>query len=139
MPHNCKALVICCIDFRFQSALRDFLISTNLKDQYDLVCLGGVTKGLVEGDKAGSEIILKQIGISKKLHSISELYLIHHMDCGAYGGHAAFENIKAERDKQLTDLISAKKIIAKEYLDLVINKVLARIDDKNNIDFEIIS
>jgi len=127
------------MDFRFQSALRDFLVSLGLKDNYDLVCLGGVTKDLVDNDKAGTEVLLKQITTSRKLHNIKEVYIIHHMDCGGYGGHSAFNNIEEERARQLADLETARKVIAEKFFNLEIKRVLARIGDKSNIDFEMIS
>jgi len=115
------------------------LISTDLKDKYDLVSLAGVTKDLVENDPASSEIILKQIEISQRLHGTQEVILIHHMDCGAYGGHQAFENLPAEHDKQVQGLALAKKIINEKFPKLEVKKILARIQEKNGenqIDFE---
>jgi len=130
------------MDFRFHSDIRDFLVSLGLKDEYDLVSLAGVTKGLAEDDALSKELILKQIEISKKLHSISEVYLIHHMDCGAYGGHQAFDSLEEEKSKQLTDLSTAKKIINEKFPAMEVKKILARVesrDEKNEIDFELIN
>ena len=142
MSHHCQALVIHCMDFRFHSAIRDFLVSMRLKDQYDLVSLAGAAKGLLENDRAGSEVILKQIDISQRLHGISEVYIIHHMDCGAYGGHAAFADLSAEHAKQAADLKAAQRIVSEKFTSLTVKKVLARIeerDGRNLIDFEVIS
>lgn len=141
MSHTCQALVIQCIDFRFHSAIRDWLVSQGLKDKYDIVSLAGATKGLVDADQASTEIILKQIDISQKLHAISEIFIIHHLDCGAYGGHQAFDSIQAERDKQAAEMKSANKIISEKFPQLKIKNVLARIEEKdgqNLIDFELI-
>jgi hypothetical protein len=141
MSHHCQTLVIHCMDFRFHSAIRDFLVSQGLKDQYDLVGLAGGTKGLVEKDAPSTEIILKQIDISTRLHAISEVFIMHHMDCGAYGGHSAFDSIQAEHEKQVTDMAAAKKIITGKFPALQIKNILARIEEKdgqNNIDFEVI-
>ncbi|MBI2430611.1 MAG: hypothetical protein HYV39_01200 [Candidatus Levybacteria bacterium] len=75
--HPCDAIVIACIDFRFQKYIRDFL-DTNLKDKtYDYVGFAGSTKNL--------KTILKQIAISVKLHDVKYVILIHHQECGAYG------------------------------------------------------
>lgn len=141
MSHTCQAIVFNCMDFRFHSAIRDFLVSNGLKDNYDLVSLAGITKGLVEGDKSSTELILKQIEISQKLHGIKEVVLIHHMDCGAYGGHKAFENLQAEHDKQEQDLAQAKLLIRGKFPQLEVKKIIARIEEKdrgNLIDFEVI-
>ncbi len=129
------------MDFRFHSAIRDFLVSQGLKDQYDLVSLAGVTKGLVEKDIVSAEMILKQIDISQRLHAISEVIIIHHMDCGAYGGHQAFASMQTERERQIADMTAAKKIIFQKFPTLQIKNILARIeekDGKNSIDFEVI-
>jgi len=141
MPHSCKALIFHCMDFRFHSAIRDWLVSLGLKDQYDLVSLAGATKGLVEKNAASTEIILKQIDISQRLHGISEVYIMHHLDCGAYGGHAAFNNLSSESQKQIADMQKAKAIIGQKFSGLDIKPVLARLEEKNgqnNIDFQLI-
>jgi len=130
------------MDFRFHTAIREFLVSLGLRDKYDLVSLAGVTKGLVEDDPSSTEFILKQVDASQSLHNISEVYLIHHMDCGGYGGHSAFNSIEEERKKQLTDLETARTIINGKFPALEVKKILARIKEtgeKNNIDFEAIN
>lgn len=141
MAHQCKALAVVCMDFRFHTAIREFLVSLDLKDQYDLVSLAGVMKGLVEKDPASSELILKQVEISRKLHGISEVIIIHHMDCGAYGGHQAFPGgLIEEKARQLNDLAAAESIIRSKFPDLAVRKVLARIEAGeagNKIDFEL--
>ena len=141
MSHHCQTLVIHCMDFRFHSAIRDWLVSLGLKDQYDLVSLAGATKGLVEKDAASTEIIIKQIDISQRLHGISEVYIMHHLDCGAYGGHKAFDSIQAEHDKQVADMATSKKIITDKFPQLQVKNILARIQEKDgehSIDFEMI-
>lgn len=138
MSYNCKALVICCIDFRFHSAIRDFLVSMGIKDNYDMVCLGGSTKAIADNDQAGKETLLKQIDISQRLHNISEIYLIHHMDCGAYGGRQAFENELKEKEKHSTDLEKSRQAIIEKFNNLNINKVIARLDS-DKVDFEVVN
>lgn len=141
MTHQCKALVITCIDYRFRSDIRDFLISLGLKDDYDMVSLAGSTKDLVDGDPAGSEIIMKEIEISNRLHKMSEIYILHHMDCGAYGGSKSFKSKEEERIRQLEDMELARTKIAVKFPQIEVKKVLARIDEQaedNKIDFELV-
>ncbi|MDD5040136.1 MAG: hypothetical protein PHY34_03215 [Patescibacteria group bacterium] len=141
MSHQCKALILQCIDFRFHSAIRDFLVSLGLKDQYDLASLAGAAKGLVDKNPASVELLLQQADISKRLHGITDVYIIHHMDCGAYGGHAAFVSVEEERTKQLGDMEAARQVFGETFPGLTIHKILARIeekDGKNKIDFEMI-
>jgi len=75
--HTCDAIVICCIDFRFQKFIRRWT-NKNLKGKtFDLVGFAGATKNL--------KTVLKQIDISVRLHHIEKVILIHHEECGAYG------------------------------------------------------
>jgi carbonic anhydrase len=130
------------MDFRFHTAIREFLVSLGLKDQYDLVSLAGSTKYIVDKDPIGSGVLLKQIDLSQKLHGISEVYLVHHMDCGAYGGHKAFTDELAERDKQSKDMAASCLVLNDKFPQLQIKKVLARITEKdgeNQVDFEVVS
>lgn len=77
MAHLCDAIVISCIDFRFQKFIRDWLDKELKNKTFDYVGFAGATKDL--------KTIMEQIDISVRLHSIKEVYLIHHEDCGAYG------------------------------------------------------
>ena len=133
MPPQCQALVIHCIDFRFISAIRDFLKSRGLKDQYDLVSLAGATKGLAEGKNDSSETILRAIGIGVRFHGIKDIYIIHHMDCLAYQNQYAFNWAEAERNRLKNDMETAKNVILKEYSHLQIIKVLAETNFNLNI------
>jgi len=46
MSHRCHAVIICCIDFRFQKFVRKWT-DENLKDQtFDLIGFAGATKDL---------------------------------------------------------------------------------------------
>ncbi len=129
------------MDYRFRSAIREFLVSLDLKDNYDMVSLAGASKDLVENDANGAAMIVKEIGISHRLHCVTDLYLIHHMDCGAYGGHAAFPSLQAEREKQNADMEQARKLIEQKFQGVRVHKILARIEEiggKNKIDFEVL-
>lgn len=98
--HICEALVVCCIDFRFQKFIRTWT-DENLKDKtFDLVGFAGATKDL--------DTVMKQIRLSVKLHQIKEVILIHHEECGAYGDQSTPENHAA-------DLKKAKVCVLKEF------------------------
>ncbi len=124
------------MDFRFHTAIRDFLIAHKLTDQYDVVSLAGASKSLVEGDVHGAPVLLKQLELSKKLHDIQEVYLIHHTDCGAYGGKAAFASDHAEREKHDADTLAAAAMIRKQEPSLVVHRFLARLAEDGEISFE---
>lgn len=129
MSHTCKALVIHCLGFRFATAIRDFLLSLDLEDRYDLVCLAGATKGLVEKDPVISETILRQISTSKRLHDIREVLIIHHQDCGAYG---EFDSLQSEKVQHYAHLKKAAKIISDNFPELKTKLYFATLKEKGN-------
>lgn len=77
MSHIAKAIVIHCIDFRFQKFIDDWLQKNMVDYKFDRVGLAG---GVFD-----FYTILKQVEISNRLHQIKKVILINHEDCGAYG------------------------------------------------------
>lgn len=108
--HKCKALVISCIDFRFISKIRDFLVKEGLKDNYDLITIPGAALSI---EKAASSIIT-----SLNLHDPDEIYIFDHEDCGAYGS----DNSKETHEKNLR---KANEILLQGNPDKKINIFLA--------------
>lgn len=106
MAHSCDAIVVSCIDFRFQKYIREWL-DKNLKDKtFDYVGFAGATKDL--------DTVMQQIDISVRLHSIKEVYLIHHEECGAYGAEST-------HDRHAQDLNLAKEKILAIYPTLKVS------------------
>jgi carbonic anhydrase len=100
MSHTTDAIVITCIDFRFQRYINTWLKYV-LKDYvYDRVALAGGIFDLYT--------ILKQVEISNRLHHIKKVILMNHEDCGAYGELGT-------KERHISDLRSAESIIEKLY------------------------
>jgi carbonic anhydrase len=115
MAHICDAVVVCCIDFRFQQYIRNWT-DQNLKDQtFDLVGFAGSTKDL--------PTIMNQIDISKRLHQIKKAVLIHHEECGAYGAESTFE-------RHSEDLKKAKDEILEKYPDIEVQLIYLHLDGR---------
>jgi len=111
--HACDAIVVSCIDFRFQKYIRNWL-DKNLKGKtYDYVGFAGGTKFL--------ETVLKQIEISVKLHNIKQVILMHHENCGAYGTQSTPE-------KHAQDLRKAQNVILSKYPHLQITLYYLHLD-----------
>jgi len=138
------------MDFRLQSGVHDYLVSMGYKYKYDLISDAGSLKDLVEGNKddaekhlkAGAEKLINDINVSYELHKVRKFIIIHHMDCGAYGGHDAFKNLEVEKEKQIYAMKKASDIIRRKFTYVEIQMVLARIDESGEvpeIDFEVIS
>ncbi len=111
--HVAEALVVTCIDFRFQGFINSW-ISKNLKPQsFDRVAFAGGVKNL--------ETILGQIEIAVRLHNIRKVVLINHEDCGAYG--------EIETPKQhAEDLVTAKAKTNEKYPDLEVETYYLHLD-----------
>ena len=103
MAHICDAVIVTCIDFRFQRFIRDWTDKDLKNKTFDLVGLAGSTKDLAT--------VMKQIDISVQLHHIKEAYLIHHEECGAYGEEST-------RKRHAQDLEKARDEILSKYPDL---------------------
>ncbi|OGG15755.1 hypothetical protein A3D77_07835 [Candidatus Gottesmanbacteria bacterium RIFCSPHIGHO2_02_FULL_39_11] len=97
--HTARAIVVSCIDFRFQDFLTEWTKKTFKKEGFDRVALAGGVKNL--------PFVIDQVDLSHKLHHIKEVYLINHEDCGAYGKEGNFQ-------KHKKDLLKAKDEIAKK-------------------------
>lgn len=113
--HVCDALIISCIDFRFQKYLHKWLDKNMENKTYDYVGFAGSTKDLLT--------VMKQLDISVRLHHISQVVLIHHEDCGAYGKEST-------KEKHAADLTKAKNTISALYPDLKVELLYLHLDGK---------
>ena len=85
------AIIVHCIDFRFQKHF-DAWIEENLGCcNYDRVSIAG---GVFDFD-----YILGQIKISEQLHDINQILLINHEDCGAYGAEGSYARHKSDLEE----------------------------------------
>lgn len=74
--HTCRALIVHCIDFRFQGAVRKLFNSLGLDHgQFDRLS--------VAGGAGNFKILEEHAALSKKLHAPELVILIVHEDCGA--------------------------------------------------------
>jgi len=119
--HKCKALVISCIDFRFQSKVREYALDKGLKDNYDLIAVAGAAKSIEEDG-----FLMEQIDISYKLHGIEEVHIIFHEDCGAYGGSQSFSSQEEEYNTYTLAQEQAEQLILSKYPELKVFKEILR-------------
>lgn len=101
--HQCEAVVVTCIDFRFQDYINDWISKNIPPKSHDRVAFAGGVKNL--------EIILGQIETSKRLHEIKKVVLINHEDCGAYGESGTLE-------KHTEDLKNAEQRVKEKLPDV---------------------
>lgn len=139
MSHFAKAIVLHCIDFRFVDATREFLHKQGYKRDHDDCSIAGAVKNIVDPHAASDvEFAFRQIAIAHKLHSINDVILINHTDCGAYGGHVAFASFDEERKRHAHDLRRAKEMIEERFKDekLTVIPVLAVLQSDHSVRFE---
>ena len=134
MSHNCKAKVVTCMDFRFQKSLLGLLEKLGLIGNYDHFSIAGSQKAFIDEDTRA--IAMKQVELSKKLHGMTDVYLIAHWDCGAYGGSQAFLSPKQELENYADDLEKARQIILEKFPELNVHKYLAKWDQDNYIVYD---
>jgi carbonic anhydrase len=133
MP-TCRALVIHCMDFRLGKAVKTYLEDKGLLDDSDELSLAGASRSLVRPTSQGeSEFLLKQIGLASTLHKVREVFLVHHTDCGAYGGRAAFPDEDAESRCHVDDMRAAAALIRESFPDVIVRMVLLRIQPEGSI------
>lgn len=125
MSHNADAIVLACIDFRFQPAIKKFLDEELKLSSYDLKTDGGaVLQLLSEGEV--KNWILKNFEISFELHNVNRIILINHTDCGAYGGSKKFgEDFNGEKEFHKSELTKAVSLLKDKYPDKLIEAYLA--------------
>lgn len=113
MEHKtADAIIVSCIDFRFQKFIRNFIDSEFANKTYDYVGFAGGTKNL--------ETVLEQIDIAVQLHNIKQVILIHHEDCGAYG-------LESTPERHRKDLLQAKETILSKYPNLIVDLYYLRL------------
>jgi len=135
--HHCEAAVLSCIDFRFRQETEEFVRSFLGFQEFDPPKLPGSTQSFGTADQA---LALKCITVPAKLHGVKTFILVHHQDCGAYGGSSSF-NGDAEREQHFheKELRSAKEIIQEIYPEKPVIMIYIRISgDKENLEFMLV-
>lgn len=105
--YSCDYLIISCIDFRIQSLVSAWFHKKFSENSYDFAAFAGGVKNL--------PFAIEQVVISVHLHHISQLILVAHQDCGAYGRIAHVTELQKE------DLRKAKKEIHQQYPELEVS------------------
>jgi hypothetical protein len=114
MLYKCDALVVTCIDARFQRILDQWLSRTLGYGRYDRV-------GFVGGVRSWGAIS-SQVVLAKHLHSIQKVLLVNHENCAVYGMGTA-----AEINHRI-DLLLARQQVLAEFPDVTVELYYARLN-----------
>jgi len=79
-----KAMILSCIDPRFQPKIFNYLKKRNLTGKYSAFTIAGAAVGVTHSKfKRWHKVFLDNLSASIQLHKIDKLIVINHQDCGA--------------------------------------------------------
>ena len=129
MKNKYKAMVLSCIDPRFQPIVYNYLKKKKLNGKYSAFTIAGSAIGVTASKfKKWHLTFWDNIDTSIKLHNIKKLIVINHCDCGA---------AKIINGQKEFNTINEKKIHKASFLKL--KKIFKRKYPKLDIEFKIIS
>ena len=130
---NYKAMVLSCIDPRFQPVVYNYLKKKKLVGKYSSFTIAGSAVGVTASKfKRWHKVFWDNFDTSVKLHNIRKLIVINHRDCGA----AKIINGKKEFSKANETLVhrnsfqKIKKIFKKKYPKLRIELKIISLNSK---------
>ena len=119
-----KAMVLCCIDPRFQSKVFNYLKRKKLTGKYSSFTIAGGGIGVTANRfKKWHSTFWDNLATSIKLHNITSLIVINHNDCGAakiVNGKKKF-NLSVENTIHKESFIKIKKELKKKYPNLKVS------------------
>ena len=123
MKSNYKAMVLSCIDPRFQPIVYNYLKKKKLTGKYSSFTIAGSAIGVTANKfKRWHKVFWDNFKTSVKLHNIKKLIVINHRDCGAakiVNGKKDF-TIMNETNVHKNSFQKIKKIFRKKYPKLSI-------------------
>ena len=119
-----KAMVLSCIDPRFQSKVFNYLKRKKLTNKYSSFTIAGGGIGVTANRfKKWHSTFWDNLATSIKLHKITSLIVINHNDCGAakiVNGKKKF-NLSVENKIHKESFIKIKKKLKKKYPNLKVS------------------
>ena len=128
-----KAMVLSCIDPRFQPIIFNYLKKKKLSGRYSSFTIAGAAVGVTASKfKKWHKAFWDNMDASIKLHKIKRLIVINHRDCGAakiINGNKDFSKIN-ETKVHKNSFKTIKKIFKKKYPKLKIELKLISLNKK---------
>ena len=133
MKSNYKAMVLSCIDPRFQSIVFNYLKIKKLNGKYSSFTIAGSAIGVTANKfKRWHKVFWDNFETSVKLHNIKKLIVINHRDCGAakiINRKKDFTNLN-ETNVHKNSFQKIKKIFRKKYPKLSIELKIISLNSK---------
>ena len=133
MKSKYKAMVLSCMDPRFQHLVHNYLKKQKLSGKYSAFTIAGAAVGVTHNKfKKWQKTFYDNLSTSIKLHQIEKLIVINHNDCGAakiVNGKKAF-NITNEKKIHKESFSKLKKGIKKRFPKLKVEFNLMSLKSK---------
>ena len=133
MKSNYKAMVLSCIDPRFQPIVYNYLKKKKLMGKYSAFTIAGSAVGVTANRfKKWHKVFWENFDTSVKLHKINKLIVINHRDCGAakiINGKKEFSKIN-ETKVHKNSFYKIKKLFKKKYPKLSIELKIISLNSK---------
>ena len=133
MKSKYKAMVLSCMDPRFQHLVHSYLKKQKLIGKYSAFTIAGAAVGVTHNKfKKWHKTFYDNLSTSIKLHQIEKLIVINHKDCGAakiVNGKKAF-NITNEQNIHKESFSKLKKEIKKRFPKLKVELNLMSLKSK---------
>ena len=133
MKKKYQAMVLSCMDPRFQPIVFNYLKKKKLSGKYSAFTIAGSAIGVTANKfKKWHKVFWDNFKTSVKLHNIKKLIVINHRDCGAAKiiiGKKEFSKIN-ETKVHKHSFQKIKKIFKKRYPKLKIELKLISLDKK---------
>ena len=133
MKSNYKAMLLSCIDPRFQPIIYNYLKKKKLMGKYSTFTIAGSAIGVTANKfKKWHKTFWENFDTSVKLHNIKRLIVINHRDCGAakiINGKKEFSKLN-ETKVHKNSLQKIKKIFKKKYPKLSIELKIISLSSK---------
>ena len=133
MKSNYKAMVLSCIDPRFQPVIYNYLKKKKLNGKYSSFTIAGSAIGVTANKfKKWHKTFWDNMDTSIKLHKIKKLIVINHRDCGAakiINGKKIFNKLNETKIHKVS-LFKIKKLFKKKYPKLSIDLKIISLNKK---------
>jgi len=133
MKKKFKAMVLSCIDPRFQPLVYNYLKKKKLTGKYSAFTIAGSAIGVTHDKfKKWHSVFIENLSTSIKLHKIEKLIVINHTDCGAAkiaNGKKEFNSLDEDKIHKVS-LNKLKKIVKNKFPKLKIDLNLMSINKK---------
>jgi uncharacterized protein with HEPN domain len=133
--YHCDTALIRCIEFRCRKEDRSFVRYSLGIDLFGLIGLPGASKRFIEE----SESAWKAINLACNNEGCKKIILMHHADCGAYGGIDVFNgDAIAEELMHRKEMYKMRDMVNLKYPDVEVVLVYVRlIDEQTKLQYVI--